>query len=182
MYKENLNDIDIFFNDTIHKILILICASYNDHYILSKINFFKDNKKDLKKLKKQTENFNKIITYHKKNKFNFEKFFIELQPKNLESEGLFKMDEFIEYLEENYDIIIELNNKYYCSYDIFAKMIIKLDSNISHKLIDLKTIYLETMCIMINSQKEIIKYINESNNKKRNLPEFLGTIFKIHLD
>ena len=44
-----------------------------------------------------------------------------------------------------------------------------------------KKIYLESMRIMIESQKEIIIYINQSNEKKRYLPEFLDSFLKNHI-
>mgnify|MGYP000925755929 CR=1 FL=1 len=37
------------------------------------------------------------------------------------------------------------------------------------------------MNIMFLSQKEIIDYINENNNKKMKIPEFLDTILKNHI-
>ena len=43
VYKEESNMMNKFFLDTIHKVLLLICACSNDHYTLSKINFFKNN-------------------------------------------------------------------------------------------------------------------------------------------
>lgn len=180
IHKENEND-ESFYRNTIHKILLLICASCYDHYTLSKINFFKNNRENPNKIKRQTQYFNNIITYHKRNKFHFERFFKELMPINLETEENYEMDEFINFLEEEYNITISLDEKGYCDYHIFASMIISLDINISEKLKDYKNIYLETMTIMIDSQKEIIHYINESNNKKRNLPEFLDTFLKNHI-
>jgi hypothetical protein len=180
IYKEN-EDNDLFFRNTIHKILLLICASNNDHYTLSKINFFKNNMNNPNKLRTQTQCFNRIINYHRKNKFHFKRFFNELAPLNLDSEEKYKLDEFINFLEEEYSLIIILDEKGYCEYNVFASMILLLDINITHNLKIFKQNYLESMTIMIDSQKEIITYINDSNNKKRNLPEFLDTFLKNHV-
>ena len=181
IYKEKLNNMQEFYLNTIHKILMLICSASDDHYTLSKINFFKNNQSNPKKLKKQTDVFNKIINYHKINKFNFNEFFIEFLPKKIDSEELFEMDEFIEYLEENYELSIEFDNKGNCEYDIFASMIIMLDTNISGKLKFYKNIYKETMNTMLASQKEIINFINETTDKKTNVPYFLDTFLNNHI-
>jgi hypothetical protein len=181
IYKETIDNPNNFYIDTIHRLLVLLCASNDDHYILSKVNFFKNNKKNLQKLKKETQNFNKIIEYHKQNKFNFEEFFNELLPKNLETEENFEKDEFIEFLKENYNLVINIDNKGNCDYQHFASIIIFLDINISHKLIDLKKIYRDAMSIMFDSQKEIIYYINKMRDKKDNLPEFLDVFLRNHI-
>jgi hypothetical protein len=180
VYKEN-TDINNFFLNTIHKVMLLICASCDDHYTLAKINFFKNNQSNLKKLKKQTELFNKIITFNKMNKFNFMDFYKELQPVNPDTEEKFEMDSFIEYLEENYDIIINIDKKGYCMYNIFSSIIVMLDCNISDRLSAYKQIYLEAMTIMFDSMKEINRYINESTSKKNNMPEFLNIFMTNHI-
>lgn len=180
VYKEN-TDINNFFLNTIHKVMLLICASCDDHYTLAKINFFKNNQSNLKKLKKQTELFNKIITFNKMNKFNFMDFYKELQPVNTDTEEKFEMDSFIEYLEENYDIIINIDKKGYCMYNIFSSIIVMLDCNISDRLSAYKQIYLEAMTIMFDSMKEINRYINESTSKKNNMPEFLNIFMTNHI-
>ena len=114
----------------LYKMLLLTCCANNDEYALSKINFFKNNKSDPKKLKTQTETFNKFITYHKQKKFNFEKFFNDLVPRNPDTEEEFEMDEFIDFLEEKYEIIVKPDEKGFCDYDIFSSMILILDINI----------------------------------------------------
>ena len=180
IHKEE-QDINLFFHDAIHKILLLICASSNDHYTLSKVNFFKNNKNTSNKIKKQTEYFNKIIKFHKENKFNFKDFFKELSPTNLESEEDYDFNEFIDFLEEEYGLIIKTDEEGNCDYHTFASIILYLDTNISDILKVYKKIYLESMRIMIESQKEIIIYINQSNEKKRYLPEFLDSFLKNHI-
>ena len=181
VYREESNSLDNFYLNTIHKVLLLICACSNDHYTLSKVNFFKNNMDDQKIIKTKTEYFNNIIKYHKKNHFNFEEFFIELNPINLETEDEFEIQEFIEYFNDNYKIMIKPDKKGYCGYSIFESIILFSDIKMSDRLEKYKRIYSEAMTIMINSQKEIIHHINEVNNKKRNLPEFLDTFIRNHL-
>ena len=180
IYKEKLNNMQEFYLNTIHKTMMLICSASDDHYTLSKINFFKNNQTNPKKLKKQTETFNKIISFHKMNKFNFNEFFIELEPKHPETEEDFEREEFIEFLEENYEITIKTDKQGNCDYSNFI-VILELDSNISKKLYDYKKIYFEAMNIMLTSQKEIIHFINESTDKKLNLPDFLDTFLNNHI-
>jgi len=178
VYREESNKLDDFFKKTIYKILLLICASCNDHYTLSKINFFKNNQNNLKKY---TEYFNRIINCKKKNKFNFKEFVIELHIINPETESVFVIDDLIEYLEENYNITIEPDEKGNCEYSIFVSMILFLDINMSARLSGYKKIYNIAMNIMFDSQQEIIYYINEINDKKKNLPEFLDIFCRNHI-
>ena len=60
-------------------------------------------------------------------------------------------------------------------------MIVYLDTNISDILKNYKKIYLESVRIMLDSQEEIIKHINQSTEKKRYLPEFLDSFLKNHI-
>ena len=105
----------------------------------------------------------------------------ELKPRNPETDEEFEFQEFIEYIKDKYDIIIKPDKKGNCEYSIFESIILFLDINMSDRILNYKKIYSEAMSIMINSQKEIIYYINEVNNKKRNLPEFLDTFIRNHL-
>jgi hypothetical protein len=180
VYKEESNNINEFYKFLIHKLLLSICASLKDHYILSKVNFFKNNKNNLKKLKKQTENFNKILKYHKNKKFNFEELFIELIPINLQTGEKFTMDEFIEFLEENYNISIIFDKNGYCDYSIFVKIIMKL-VNHSDKIDDYQDIFVDTIEILTQSSIEIMEYIDEINQNKSNLPIFMQNFLQNHI-
>jgi hypothetical protein len=180
VYREESNTLNKFFLDTIHKVMLLICASSDDPYTLSKINFFKNSMNE-SDLKNNTHYFNNIMKYHKNNHFNFEKFFIELRPKNLETEDKFEIQEFIDYFRNEHQILINPDEKGNCDYSIFEDIILFLDINMSHRLGKYKRIYSKAMLVMLNSQKEIIHHINEVNNKKRNLPEFLDTFIRNHL-
>ena len=179
VYREESNTLNKFFLDTIHKVMLLICASSDDPYTLSKINFFK-NSMDDSKIKINTHYFNNIMKYHKNNHFNFEKFFIELNPIN-ENEDEFEIQEFIDYFQDEYQIIIKPDEKGNCEYSIFKNIILLLDSNVSRIILGYRKMYSTAMDIVFNSQQEIIHHINEVNNKKRNLPEFLDTFIRNHL-
>ena len=166
-----------FYIDTIHKILMMVCTVLEDHYILSKINFFKNNQNNSKKLKRSTETFNKIINIHKSNQFNFDDFYNELQPNNPETNEEFTKEEFIEFLQ-NYNINIEDD---ICSYNIFSSIVIKLDVNISDIIDNYKNIYLEVMSVMFDSQKQIIIFINKINDKNKNISQFLDNFLLNHI-
>ena len=180
VYEEKSYDLDTYFLNTIHKIMLLICASLNDKYTLAKINFFKKFKSNPKELKALTNNFNTILKYKKDNIFNFSIFYENLQPLNPDTEEEFEFDEFIDFLK-NYDIYVNLDKKGNAKYNIFARIILKLDSNISDYLTSYKDIYSETMDIIMDSSDQIIEYINKSNTKKENLPEFLDMFLRNHL-
>lgn len=182
VYEEKSHNLAFYTLNTIHKIMLLICASCNDNYTLAKINFFKNNKSNSKKLKKQTEVFNKIIKFKKDGVFNFNDFYKQIRPVNPNTDELFKHDEFTDFLEENYDICANIDKNGNCKYNIFAQIIVKLDcSMISAKLEGYATIYIEAMDIIIDSGNEIIEYINKLQSKKEDLPEFLNTFLINHL-
>ena len=162
--------------------LLLTCCANDDEYALSKINFFKNNKSDPKKLKTQTETFNKIITYHKQKKFNFEEFFKHLKPRNPETEDYFEMDEFIDFLEENYDIIVKPDEKGFCDYKIFSSIIIMSSIKISHRLDVYKELHGEAKEVLCSSIQDMFDFINEANNKSQNIPYFLKNFLLNHID
>ena len=161
--------------------MMLICTSSNDAYTLAKINFFKNNKLNPKKLKAQTEAFNKILKYHKDKVFNFEDFYKELRPTNPDTDELFELDEFINFLEEEYDIDVDIDNDENCKYDIFAAIVVNLDINRSRKLANYKKIYIEAMNILFHSSAELIIYIKKFGMKKTNLSEFIRSFLTNHL-
>jgi len=182
VYKEKNDNLDEFYNDLLYKMLLLTCCANDDVYVLAKINFFKNNQSDPKKLKTQTETFNKFITYHKEKKFNFEKFFMDLKPINPETNDKFEMDEFIEYLEENYDIIVKPDEKGFCDYKIFSSIIIMSSIKISHRLDVYKELHGEAKEVLCSSIQDMFDFINEANNKSQNIPYFLKNFLLNHID
>jgi hypothetical protein len=181
VYKEQSDSLDEFYRDTIYKLMLLICTAENDHYTLTKINFFKNNQSNPKKLKNQTETFNQIITYHKENRFNFLEFFNEILPINPETEEEFNIDDFIEFLEENYELSISPDKNGFCDYDTFSLIIMNLDSTIARTIKYYKLIYVEAMKIIVNSHKELLVFSDSVNDKRLNMPDFVDTFLKNHI-
>ncbi len=180
IYKEKQNLYD-YMKSTIHNLLVLVCAAINDPFQLSKVNFFKNHNNKLT-LKKDTELFNKIISIKQNNKFHFEEFFESMNPKNGTTGDYFELDEFIEFIEDNYNIKIELDDDGNCSYKTFSKLIISLDKQVYSKYIqDYKKIYQYAMDILFDSQKQIIDFIKIFNEKKTNLPDFINFFFLNHI-
>jgi len=181
VYREEDNMLGEFYHNMIHKLMTMCCTANRDHYTLAKVNFFKLNQDKPKKIKQQTETFNNIISFNKKKKFNFQELFIELKLKNPETKELFDIKEFIEYMEENYEIIIDLDKKGNSSYDTFEQIIININGDLSQRLQNYKNIYREAVRILFTSQKEIIELIDEINKKKEHLPTFINNFLLLHI-
>ena len=179
IYEEKNNNYDSFMREVIHNLLICTCALYHDPYTLSKINYFK-NYKETKTLKKDTILFNKIMKWKKNNLVDFELFFKDIIPTNQETKQYYNFDEFIEYLEEN-NINIKLNNKNECEYKYFIDIIITLDNNISTIICEYRKIYTRTMDILLESQNQIIDFIEKSSMKKKSIPLYINNFLRNHI-
>jgi hypothetical protein len=179
VYEEKKNNYNDFMHETIHNLLTCICALNHDPYTLAKINYFK-NYKETKTLKKDTEFFNNIIKWKKDNFVDLKSFFNKIRPKNQETEERFEYDEFLEYLEEIYNIKIELIDNY-CSYENIVKIIIKLDYRISTIINDYKEIYQRAMQILFDSQEQIINFIEKSNIKIKSIPMYINYFLMNHI-
>ncbi len=179
VYKEREN-LNIFMKTTLHKILMLICTANNDPYSLAKINFFNnfDNKA---KLKRYTERFNKILEYKKNNYFDLMDLFENLKPKNSETGELFEYDEFVDFLENTYSIIIDTNN--INSYNLFVNIIIQIDDNMidSYDISVYKQYYAKAMDMLFVAQEQIISFIRDINDRKNGLPKFIDFFLLNHL-
>jgi hypothetical protein len=175
------DDLYNYMKDIIHQILILICTAIDDPYKLAKINFF-SNHNNKATLKKDTELFNKIISFKKNNKFHFESFFNTLNPKNEETGEFFELEDFIEFLEDTYNIKIILDKDGFCSYKLFSKLIISLDQQVnSPDILGYKKIYQDAMDILFDSQQQIIDFVKKFNDRRENLISFVNFFLLNHI-
>ena len=174
------DDLYNYMKDIIHQILILICAALNDPYKLAKINFF-SNHNNKNTIKRDTELFNKIIYFKENNKFHFESFFNTINPKN-ESGDFFELDDFIEFLDDNYNIKINLDKDGYCVYKLFSKIIINVDQQVdAPDILGYKKIYQDAMDILFDSQQQIIDFIKNFNERKDNLINYVNFFLLNHI-
>lgn len=174
---------DKFIKQTIYGIIQIICACSNDKYELAKILYFNENYKS-KTLKKDVELFNRIIDIKKNKNFNFKKFYDECVPINLETEEEFKNHkDFMEYLNEMYDINIKLDKKNDCDSETFDKIILYINKNISQtdKLDGYKLMYIKSIDKLIVATEKIIEISRKQRDKRLQLPEFIRNIQKFHV-
>ncbi len=176
-FNEKTDDFDKFMENSIHKLLLLICVSNNDYYSLAKINFFRNDKTN-KYLVRDTKLFNFLIEFKKSNKNDFLKIFKILAPKDIDTEESFSFEEFIEYLNETLDIEIDEDNM--CSYEQLETIIFDLHPDISDKLGQLKNMFRKSMKILFSSSEELINFAKLNNIKKKNLPKYLSQFVLIH--
>ncbi len=175
-FNEKTENFDVFMENSIHKLLLLICVSNNNYYTIAKINFFRNDKNN-KYIARDTKMFNFLIEFKKSNENDFLKIFKILAPKDPETEEPFEIDDFIEYLNENHDIEIEDN---ICSYDQLETIIFDLNSDISDKLGQLKNMFRKSMKILFSASEELINFAKLNNIKKKNLPKYISQFVTIH--
>ncbi len=182
IYFEKKNNYNDFIKNIIYSLFIWICALDNDKYTLSKIIYFK-NYKNTKSLKMDTELFNDIISWKKNDNVNFKIFFERLRVINPDTEEIFKYKEFIEYIEENYNIIIDFidNSETFCKYSVIIDILVKMDNSYSRKIEAYLKIYTRTMDVLIESQDELIKWVKDSNESRKLIPKYTDNFLRNHI-
>ncbi len=186
VFNEKSDDFSKYYEKTIYSLMKYICASTNNKYELSKVLYYinctKTNNSKNKTSKITIDYFNRIIDYKKNNKFNFVEFFEELKPQNIDSGEDFTLDEFIDFLNEEYDIQVELDDDDNCEFKIFAKIIMQLSNQniIAPCLIMYKKTYLNAVDVLNDASDEIINLMNETRNKRYHLPVYVKNLLKYH--
>ncbi len=156
---------------------VCICALSNDNYTLSKIIFFK-NYNNLTSLKFDTQIFNNIISWKKNNSLDLKKFLENLAVINPDTEEEFEYDDFLEYIEDNYNI--KINGKT-CDYNTVISIINSLDTNLSQSILSYRKIYSKTMEVLFESQKELFIWVEKKNESKDLIPDYLRNILRLHI-
>ena len=179
VYNENTDILHDFMIDTIYSVIEFICATCKDSYEFSKILYFNKNYKS-KSYKLDVQTFNEIIEINKSNKFNFNDFYNKIDPHHPETSDEFTEEEFIEYIEEEYDI--EINDNF--NSELFETLIINLNNNISEtgRIQRYKKIYINTMKTLRFASNKIIQIIEKQRKKRLDLPEFVKNIQRFHKD
>ncbi len=181
VYHEASNNYNDYMKETIYNIMISICAIEDNPYTLSKVNFF-NNYKNIKSLKTDTQMFNEIIGWKKSNYVNFEKLFNNLMLRNPNTEEEFEIEEFVDYIKDKYKVKIEFtNNTYYCNYISIVDMIVQINTDYSPKIYSYRKIYSRTMDILIDSQKQMIKWIKQMNNFRKLIPQYLDSFLRVRI-
>jgi hypothetical protein len=173
---EKNDDIKEFYTNTIYSLIKFICASTDDKYELSKILYYKNisKKKNISYL--NYGYFSKIIDYKKNKTFNIEEFYNELKIKN------FNFNEFVEFVEEEYEL--ELDNENNCDSKYFDKLIIYINNNdIKSSFLDkYKDVYINVLNMLNDASNEIIKLMKIIRTKRFQLPTYIKNLLKYHKD
>ncbi len=180
VYHEASNNYNDYMKETIYYILMSICTIEDNPYKLSKINFF-NNYKNIRTLESDTEKFNNIMKWKQENIINLYDFFKKAHPINQETSKKFTFDEFLEYLEDNEVNIEFVDDKYNCEYKYITEIITVVDSNCSIDILRYKKIYTKTMDVLIDSQKQMIKWIKQMNNFRKLIPKYLDSFLRVHI-
>jgi hypothetical protein len=172
-----------FLEYTIFTLIKFICAANNDKYTLAQILYSKQNSKK-RNFKKEIELFNKIINIEKDGKFNFNTFYIHINPKNDDGESIDEKD-FIEYLltEKNIDIDTKKDDEGFCDAKIFKKIIFHTDSStINSSVLDTyKNMCMNAFESLLEAADLINQTIDKQNDRKNNLPKYVENLFKFYL-
>lgn len=180
VYNESSKQYNEFMKETIYNIMITICALTDDPYTLSKINYFA-NYKNIRSLKADTEIFNKIINWKKTNTGDFKKLFDNFMIINPENGKEFEFNEFIEHIENNFNIVIKFTNETNCEYKYFVDFIVQVNTDYSQHIYSYRKIYARTMEILIETQKQMIKWIKQMNNSRKLVPKYIDSFLRVHI-
>ena len=196
VFNQKTDDIKKFIKKSIYSIIELICSSLDEgKYELSKILYFNENYESKNNdILLDVELFNKIIDIKKHGDFNLKEFYKNLKPFNPETGDDFNFDEFIQYIQEKYnnkddedddkEIEFDLNNpnNIYSS-DIFEKLILYLDVNITDEILNkYKQLYMMAIDKLFVASDRIREIMKEQRKKRLQLPDFVKNIKKFHID
>lgn len=184
VFKEDKNDYVEFIKNAVYSIFLGKCTLEDNPYTLSKIIYFKNYNQNNKKrsLQTDTDMFNNIISWEQTDSVDLKLFFDDCGLINPESEELFEYNEFIEYLVENYDLEINFldKGKNKCNNNTMINFLMTIN-NYSDKIKYYKLMYARAMCVLKESQKELIFWIKESINTKRLIPKYIDSYLYNHL-
>ena len=175
-FDEDFDKIDVFMEDYIERLLIILCSLNDDEFKLAEILFISANR-NLSNLQEQLEIYKKIIYGRKNNYINFGEFFEEIIPVNPETGTDLQYDEFIKYIEDNIfgGNKLNFNNDglISISWDDFEQIIINLDNNISRIIKNYKEVYKQAINTLFLALKKIIELIQQINKTKKYIPQYI---------
>ena len=174
-FDEDVDNINVFMEDSIYRLLIIICSLNNDKYKLAEILFVRSNK-NLSDIKDQLEIFKKIIN-GKKNKFvDFNEFYDEIMPVYPETGLDMKYHEFVKYIQDNYKIKLNFYENNFLSWNDFENIILHLDENISRIIPNYKKVFTHTMNTLILALETIIELIQQINKTKKYISQYINQL------
>ena len=178
-YKEeakNVVRLDRFMKESVYLIMRLVCASLQDHILLTKINYFKNMSKE--QIDDLLPDFEFILNIYKKQNFEPEKLLEVFRLFN-NNKIITSKKELIIYLKKIFEL--EENDKIIYDFNTFKKFII-LHYTLLPKAVSYNNLINNAYDLMISSQKEILVLISNKNYlTKYNLPKFIKFYLKDHV-
>lgn len=181
------DDIRLYLLDILFKLLTTICSLKSDEYKLAEIMFVKSNqnKKTNKEILREMNYFTRIINWKKTDLINLIDLYDNLQLKDDATE------EFIEYKKFSQNILLicdKFNIRFdkkqsNINFDIFQKILLNLNTTYSSDiLVYYKDIFQQTMCMLMESLRLIIKMVKEINIKKKFTSDYINNFIKFHIN
>jgi hypothetical protein len=183
VFNEKSDDFSEYYEKTIYSLMKYICASTNNKYELSKVLYYMNCNSKKKANKLTIDYFNRIIDYKKSGTFNFINFFDEIKPRDINTDEYFTVDEFIDFLDGEYDIQVELDDDNNCEFKTFTKIISKVSDesiNSVHVIDKYRQTYFNAIDVLNDASDEIINLINNIRNKRYHLPVYVKNLLKYH--
>jgi hypothetical protein len=188
VFNEKEDDMKKFIKKSIYTIMELICACQDKgKYELSKILYFNETYQSKNNdILLDVELFNKIIDVNKNDKFNLEDLYNQLQPVDPDTGDDLNFNEFTDYIDNNYNKRnnnFELNNpdNNYSS-DVFGKLILFLNYNLSNRILKYKQLYMMAIDKLFVASDRIREIMREQRKKRLQLPDFVKNIKKFHIN
>ena len=188
-YSEDIGsneDIEYYLDNTLFKLLIVICSILDNEYKLAEILFVKTNKDKMtpKLLKKILGYFTRVIGWNKSNEINLEDLCDNLMIVNNETKKDINLKEFKKIIKSICEkFMIEFDTKQtLINFNIFGKIILHIDSKYySHILEFYKDIYQHVNEMIPKSLKLIIQLVNEMNMRKKFFSRYISFLIEYKL-
>jgi len=181
------NDISIYLNNNLFKMLTTICAIKDDEYQLAEIMFVKSNQenKTQKQILKELGYFLRVINWKKSNKINLEDLYDECMFTENQTGKTITYKKFTKTL----NLICEKDEIKYnietdtIGFDIFEEIIMNINEYFESSTISqYKSVYKKAMSMLMVSLKIIIDLVKEINMKKTFTPNYINNLIEFHLD
>jgi len=173
-YNEGTDNYPQFIKDITYDILVCMCSLKNDEFLLAKILYFKD-KDDT--CKNDEDDFELFLNSKKNDEIDLKYLYDAMKPRNTDDEK-YTFEEYIEHLEEEYDLKIK-NNK--CSYKDFKHIINNEPNDSSQKIIEYRTVISNVADKITDASKEMFKMMERLNKKTQNIVSYtLDCIKNLH--
>ena len=170
-HNEGMNNYRKFIKDITYDILVCICSLKNDKYLLAKILYFKDNENISSY---EEDDFKLFLNCKKNDEIDLEHLHDMMKPRNQDNEE-YTFDEYIEYLENEYDLEIKDGK---CSYKDFKNIINNEPNDSSQKIIEYRTVISNVADKLTDASDEMFKMMERLNKKTQNIPSYTINILK----